>query len=109
MKNVEDQATTKSQKIQLYNELAAAAANVDKVDEAISYFGKKHQLDPSTARADALVLAQLYERLGDSQDALAQYKLALEYYESLPDGDMSVDARVEGLKAIIKELETVDE
>lgn len=104
LKSVENQTATKSQKLALYSELAAAAANVDKIEEAVGYLKLRHELDPSTAPADAQMMAQLYERLGRQQDALAQYKLALEYYQSLPDSDEN-QATVMGLKAVIEELE----
>lgn len=108
LKSVENQAVTKSQKLALYSELAAAAANVDKIQEAVDYLKLKHELDPSNAPADAQMMAQLYERLGQQQDALAQYKLALEYYQSLPDSDDN-KATVTGLKAVIEALESGDE
>ncbi len=98
------QARTKDQKIALYSDLAAAAANTGKPIEALDYLGLKHQLDPNSAKADAYMLATLYEAKGDKQRAIEQYKVAIGYYSSLPS-DPANDAHVESLQAIIDELE----
>lgn len=104
LKAAEKDAATKEQKVALYNDLAAAATNVDKLEEAIGYYNLKHQIDPSTAGGDAELLAALYERTGNEAEALAQYKLALAYYESLPNS-LGNDGREFSLREVIRNME----
>lgn len=108
LKAAEDQAVSKEQKAVYYLELSAAAANTGKLDEAISYLKLRQQVDPSTAGSSSELLGTLYERKGDKANALAQYKLALEYYESQPE-DLDRNIRVENLKAVIAALEAGNE
>lgn len=109
LKDVENEAVSKTEKVTLYSELSAAAGNAGKLDEAISYLEKRHQLDASTINLDAEVLGGYYERKGDTAAALQQYKLALAYYESLPQGDIGTQVTVTGLKGRIAELEGVQQ
>lgn len=104
LKSTENQASTKTQKIALYNDLAAAAANAGQPQEAIEYLLKKHQLEPEAAARDAYMLAALYEEAGNEAKALEQYKIALNYYRSLPK-DPAADARAESIEAVIADLE----
>ena len=103
LKATESQAVTKQQKSAFYIQMAASAANIGKITEAINYLKLRHQLDPSTAKMDAEMMGSLYERTDDKADAVAQYKLALEYYQSLPS-NINNDSTVEGLKARIADL-----
>lgn len=89
LKALEGTTMSKEQQVQLYSDLAAAAANNNKVGEAIGYLERKHELDPETAKADALMLATLYEDVGDGAKALPQYQVALEYAKSQPESEAS--------------------
>lgn len=108
LKSQEGQATTKQQQVELYSGLAASAANLNKLSEAIGYLEKKHQVDPSTLPADAYMLATLYQKTGDNAKALEYYKRSLEYYKSLPS-DPALDSRIRSLEALIAEMESADE
>ena len=108
LKAAEDQGMSKEQKATYYLELSAAAANTGKLDEAINYLKLRQQIDPSTSGSSAELLGALYERKSDKVNALAQYKLALEYYESQPDG-LDRNIRSENLKAVIAALEAGNE
>lgn len=107
LKQAENRAASSSQKAELYGELAAAAANLGNTQEAIDYFKKKHELDPDSAPADAFMLATLFHDLGDINQALDNYRQAVEYYRSLDD-EFS-EARAASTEAIIAELEAGDE
>jgi tetratricopeptide (TPR) repeat protein len=104
LKKIQNQATTKQQKINLYGDLAAAAANAGEVGEALRYYGLKHDLDPGSRGPDAYLMATLYERSGDVPEAIAQYNLALEYLNTQPN-TAETTAEIEGIKAILQELE----
>jgi tetratricopeptide (TPR) repeat protein len=102
-----EQPQPEEQKIDLYHDLAAAAANSNKLVEAIGYLQLKHQLAPKTAAADAQMLATLYENIGDGAKALQSYKQALTYYRSLPK-NADLDARIQGLMEQIMVLENAE-
>ena len=104
LKKVENQATTTSQKVSVYSDLAAAAANSGQVGEALRYYGLKHDLDPASRGPDAYLLATLYERSGDVPEATAQYRLAIEYLKTQPETPETA-AEIKGLEAILQELE----
>jgi tetratricopeptide (TPR) repeat protein len=108
LKRGEGQAVTDEQKVALYTELAAAAANAGQPLEAISYLLKKQQLDANVAGPDAYMLGVLYEETGEMQMALAQYQASLAYYKSLPK-DSSTDARIASIEAVIANLEAGNE
>lgn len=80
-----------------------ASASTGKVSEAIDYLEKKHAVAPETAKSDAYLMGTYYERIGDSANAVKQYKLALSYNKSLPRGS-TTDARIKSLEARIKAL-----
>jgi tetratricopeptide (TPR) repeat protein len=103
LQKIEKQATTKAQKIRVYNDLASAAANAGQVGQALHYYELKHELDPGSKGQDAYLLATLYERSGDEPEALAQYQLALEYLKTQPTSP-DTDAEIEGLQAILQDL-----
>src|SRR5688572_11198534 len=110
LKATDGQAGTKDQQLELYSSLAVAAANAGKPQEAIDYLQKKHQLDPGTAPAGAFMLARLYEQTDNRIDALAQYKLALDYYKQQSEGDtLTSQSMVDSIEATIRELEAGDE
>ncbi len=110
LKAQESLAATKEQKVELYDALATAAANAGKTSEAIGYMQQKHQLAPASIPADAFMLARLYEQTGDRADALAQYKLALDYYKKSPGDDaVTAQSMVTSIEATIAELEAKDE
>lgn len=104
LKKIENQATTKSQKLSVYSDLAAAAANAGQVGEALRYYSLKHDLDPASRGPDAYLLATLYERSGDVPEAAAQYRLAIEYLKTQPVTP-ETDAEIRGLEAILQEME----
>ncbi|HEY5667859.1 MAG TPA: tetratricopeptide repeat protein [Candidatus Saccharimonadales bacterium] len=101
LKSVSGQATTTAEKVQLYDQLAAAAANDGKLPEAIDYLNKKHALDSSTVGADAYTMGDYYSRLGDNANALKQYRLALSYAKSQPNNERS-QADIQGLEQLIQ-------
>ncbi len=73
-----DKAQTKEEKVKIYAELSGAVASAGNLTEALNYLDKKHQLDPSTKKLDAYLMATYYERLDDKPKAIEYYKLALE-------------------------------
>lgn len=97
------QATNKQDKIKLYDQMASAASSGGQVGEALRYYDLKHQLDPSTAPADAYNMATLYERSDQNDKALAQFKIALKYLQSRPQ-DMQTKMDIEAVKSEINTL-----
>lgn len=96
------------EQVQIYTNLSATAASDGDVKGALEYLAKKHEIAPDTAKEDAYIMAQYYERLSKPQQALAQYKAALNYFESVADaGDeqIGLDSRINNAKARIAELE----
>lgn len=100
LKSSASRVSTTAERVALYGELAAAAANANKKAEAIDYLETRHELDPSTAPGDAYMLATLYDAKGDTAKALNQYRAAITYLQSLPS-DQSVTARIKSLRAIV--------
>jgi tetratricopeptide (TPR) repeat protein len=74
-----EKATSSKQKAQVYQMQAQAATGAGKLAEAARFYELKHLADPSTAKADAYTLGNIYQRLGQNDRALLQYRLALEY------------------------------
>jgi tetratricopeptide (TPR) repeat protein len=105
LKNSESKATTTAQRVVLYGELAAAAANIGKLNESIMYYTARHNLDPETKLQDAELLADVYERADKIPQAIAQYQLARQYVLAQPQS-ASRDAHVQTIDAIIKNLES---
>jgi predicted negative regulator of RcsB-dependent stress response len=108
LKSAAGQAKTNDQKVALYTELAAAAANAGKPREAINYLNLKHQLDTASKGADAYMLGSLYEQTGDKTAAANSYQAALDYYRSQPKNS-TTDATIESLQAILSGLGAGDE
>jgi len=108
LKASERQVVSAEQKVALYGELAAAAANAGRPLEAIDYLLKKQQLDPAAAGPDAYMLGVLYEETGELDKARPQYQASLAYYRSLPQ-DSSTAARIASIEAVIANLEVGDE
>jgi tetratricopeptide (TPR) repeat protein len=104
LKGATDDAKTKKEKVDLYSNLAAAAANAGKMDEAVSYLEKKHEIDPSSVKEDAYLVGSYYESIGQNDKALQQYKIALAYKESLPKNTVNT-GDIQSLKARIQSLE----
>jgi len=78
-KGVESQAVGKKQQAQLYQLEAQSASGAGKLAEAAKYYESKHKVDAGSIKADALILGTIYERLGQKDKAIAQYKIAIEY------------------------------
>jgi predicted negative regulator of RcsB-dependent stress response len=104
LKAQEGRATSTQQKTIYYMEIAAAAANDGKIPEAINYLKLRHQVDPGTVGADAQMMGALYEQVEDTADALAQYKLAIDYYRSLPPTS-TTSALIQSLQTTVSQLE----
>ena len=79
LKEASETAQSKEDKIRIYNNLSLAAANSNKLKEAINYLQEKHKLDPSSIKPDAGLMGGYYERMDDKAHAIEQYKIALEY------------------------------
>lgn len=77
--NMAAQATSGKQKAMVYQMQAQAANSATKYADAARYYELKHLADPSSVKYDAYTLGVLYERLGQNDKALLQYKLALTY------------------------------
>jgi tetratricopeptide (TPR) repeat protein len=78
------QARSNTDKARLYDQLAICASSGGKVTDAIKYYGFKHQVDLGSVKSDAYALGTLYDRNGQSDKALEQYKIALAYMKTLP-------------------------
>ncbi len=104
LKASEAGTNTDAKRVVLYGELAAAAANTGKLQEAITYYTARHKLAPETAMQDAELLADAYERAGNTAMAVQQYKLAKQYVLAQPQSTAR-DSRVQGLDAIVANLE----
>jgi tetratricopeptide (TPR) repeat protein len=104
LKGAVDEAESKEDKVAIYNQLSAAAANAGKIQDAVNYMNQKHELDPSLKGQDAFVLGSYYEALGDNAKAIEQYKLSLEYEKSLPDTSRG-QANIRSLEVRISSLE----
>ncbi|HSD56398.1 MAG TPA: hypothetical protein VLA92_04575 [Candidatus Saccharimonadales bacterium] len=104
LKSATDDAKTKEQKVSLYSNLAAAAANAGKMDEAVAYLEKKHEVDPSSTKEDAYLIGSYYESIGQNDKALEQYKIALAYKQDQPKNAVNT-GDIQSLKARIESLE----
>lgn len=104
LKQAEAETKTTEQKLQLLSSLAAAAANAGKISEALGYYAQKHQLDPGSAPGDGYLVGELYERLGDTQNAIAGYELYLGHIKANPPEEIgqgmidSLETRIQQLK-----------
>lgn len=103
LKAARQYAQTTPQKVSLLSDLAAAAASTGRVNEAIDYYSQKQQLAPKAVGQDALLVAPLYERLGQNDKALEQYRLAEQYIVAQPKSN-SRDTQLETVNAIIRNL-----
>ncbi|HEV2402747.1 MAG TPA: bacterial transcriptional activator domain-containing protein [Candidatus Saccharimonadales bacterium] len=109
--SVVSDAHTRSQKVTLYDMLATAEANNGAYLTAIHYYTLKHQLDPGTEPADALLLASIYYRAGDMNAAAAQYHLGIQYLQSQlqhttnPTLRTNISGQIAGAQANLQGLE----
>lgn len=109
LKAVEDVGARKSDRVQIYSVLASIAMAENQVGEVISNLEKKHALDPGSAKKDALNLATYYHRIGEREKAMRQYKIAIAYLETQPEGiqrNMDLSAakvRLEALRGEVQE------
>ena len=94
---------SKEEKIELYNDLAAAATSAGEVEEAIRYYNSKHELDPGTSARDGYLLGVLYERTDNATAALAQYEAYLAYLQAQPS-DENREAQIASMQARIAAL-----
>lgn len=104
LKDAEKSATTNDEKIRVLNDLAAAAANAGQIEDALSYYQQKHQLDPDSSQSDGYLVGELYERLGQTQQAIESYKVYLAYLKGLLTDEFS-EARIASMTARIQALE----
>lgn len=110
LKIAASKAQTKAEKVRVYTDLAAASLNVGKYQDALNYMQQKHKIDPSTAKADAIYMGMIYEKLGKKDLALAQYRIALDNAKNAP-ADANGNARgdsssyIQQIEAMIKNLE----
>lgn len=104
LKQAADQTKSDSDKAKLYNQLAAASANTGNFTEAVDYMNKKHDIDPNSIGEDAYILGNYYETLGDTKNAIKQYKLSIDYEKSQPKNQRS-DANIQSLNVRIQSLE----
>lgn len=79
VRGMDAQATSKAQKLRVYQAEAQAANAANRLADAAHFYELKHQLDPGTAPADAYTLGNIYQRLNQKEKALAQYRAALDY------------------------------
>jgi tetratricopeptide (TPR) repeat protein len=96
-------AKTDEEKIALYTSMAASAASAGKMSQAIEFMEQKHAIDRELVKSDAYLLGTYYERIGDTSEALEQYKIALAYQRSLPKST-TTDAKIRSLQARITSL-----
>ncbi|HSX34899.1 MAG TPA: hypothetical protein VLF62_04615 [Candidatus Saccharimonadales bacterium] len=79
VRNMDTQATSKKQKAHVYQAAALAAAGANQLTDAVHFYELRHQVDAGSINGDAYTLANIYQRLGDNQKAIAQYQIALKY------------------------------
>lgn len=104
LKETEGQVTSKSQKIELYNSLAAAASNAGKIGEALHYYNLKYEIDPSQKGQDGYLVGSLYERQNDRERALVSYKAYQAYLEKQPRNEY-INQKLAGIKETIASVE----
>jgi cytochrome c-type biogenesis protein CcmH/NrfG len=85
LKAVENLPASKQDKVAIYSMLGSSAMVQNLTGDVNTYYQKKHDLDPTTAKADALNLATYYQRTGETQKAIDQYRIAIAYLQSQPD------------------------
>lgn len=96
----------KPQKAEVYDHLAVASASDGKLREALRYYDLKHQVDSGSIRKDANAMGLLYDRLGNTQKAIDQYTIALNYMKSLPNA-VQLHMEIESLQGQIDALKGV--
>ena len=104
LKAVESQPASKAEKLQLYTMLAGSAMAQDQAGDITMYYQKKHELDPSTAQQDAFDLGTYYDRTGDKDKAIEQYKIALQYLQSQPDTNTQRNMDLSTVQARLQDL-----
>jgi tetratricopeptide (TPR) repeat protein len=104
LKDQAGKTNNKDQQAQIYDGLAAAASSQGKIAEALHYYDLKHQIAPDSVKADAYLMGTLYERSNDNKNAIAQFKIALDYYKTLPQ-TYTVQMNVQSVQAEIQALE----
>lgn len=104
LKDAEKDAKTDADKILILNDLAAAAANAGRLEEALSYYQQKHQLDPDSAASDGYLVGELHERLGQNPQALESFQAYLEYLKAQSTDEFS-EARIASMTERIRALE----
>lgn len=106
LKQAEALAATNEEKIAILSDLAAAAANAGQLEVALDYYAEKHKLDSESVAADGFLTGELYERLGNSEQAIQSYQQYVEYLQGYPaDAEGSRDAEIAGMEERIRELE----
>jgi tetratricopeptide (TPR) repeat protein len=95
-------ATSGAQKAGVYQGQAQASSAQDKLTEALQYYDLKHKADASTVKADAYTVGGIYQRLGQKDKALEQYKIALAYARTQNN---QYGSDVDAIQANIDELE----
>lgn len=106
LKQAEAQAATNEEKIAVLSGLAAAAANAGQLEAALNYYAEKHKLDSGSVPADSFLVGELYERLGNTEQAVASYQRYVEYLQTRPaDAEGGRDAEIAGMEERIRELE----
>ncbi len=104
LKDAEKEAKIDAEKILVLNDLAAAAANANQLEEALSYYHQKYRLDPDSANSDGYLVGELYERLGQTQQAIESFKGYLDYLKTQPTDEFS-EARITSMTERIRTLE----
>ena len=76
-------ASTKDQKEKAYSGAVQAAINSGDTNTAEQYYNLESHLDPSFAGQDAFAMATVYQLNGHKQQSIAQYKVSIQYLQSL--------------------------
>ncbi|HUC89578.1 MAG TPA: hypothetical protein VMR45_02150 [Patescibacteria group bacterium] len=105
LQSATSQSMSNAQKVSLYDSMASAAASSGKLQDALNYYGQKHKLDSSTTKKDAYQMALLYQRLGNKQKAIEQYKIAIAYYKSQKNTASGSNSDLPAMEAQLQSLE----
>lgn len=103
LQQAQNDAKGAEQQLLMLSNLAAAAANAGKLQEALDYYAQKRQLDANTAAADGLLVGELYERLGENQKAIEQFEAYLGYITANPTEE-NAQARIDSVTVRIEQL-----
>jgi tetratricopeptide (TPR) repeat protein len=95
-------AKGKDQQTRAYQAAAQAAAGSNRLEDAVKYYEKKHEINKDSIKPDAYTLGSIYERLEKKDQAIAQYKIALEYAKTSKN---QYGSDVHGIQASIDALE----